>query len=1197
LGASPSSPTLRIHLFGQPRFSLGDEPFKFAAPPKALPLVAYLLLHRHAPASREKLAFTLWEDETEDDARANLRRHLHHVQRALPAADRATPWVVADSETVQWNPESSYWLDVAEFERLMAKDGGRSRAVDLYAGELLDTLYDEWILTTRDRLRNEYAAALGDLLIEARGARDFARAAGYAQRILTNDPWREDTVRQLMAVRYESADRAGALAVYDQFDRRLREEMNVDPMPETSGLRDIILRNEPLPSGGTSRSKIEAEVGPGTPMLPFVGRAEEMDRLRVQWSRAARGRGGLVLIGGEAGIGKSRLAQEFALVAEAQGARVLTGTTAYPESAPYQALAEALRGAAPLAASLQVSPLWLGVVAQAVPELRARRPDLPIPPKVEPDRERARLFEAISTCLEALAKTRPLVLLLEDLHWAGEATVAAVQYLARRASRLPILLIGTYRDDETSRAHSLRRARRELQEESILCVVSPRPLPREAVAELKSRVPGIADREDSLADVLLDRSAGNPLFLGEVIRVLLEQPGSVADHLPHATKAIGDRIARLPATARSLAEAASVIGRGFNVDLVRDVTGWTENEVLDALSSLIDRHFVRETGGRTGYAYAFTHHLIQSAIYAELDDATRIRRHRHIARLLEDYYAENGDQFAADIARHYDAGRDTKRAAAAYLNAGRHAAALYAYDEAIAHLGRCLELADDATVEWNALAMRERILARRGEREGQRSDLERLSEIARSNGDVAMEWEALHRSALLARSLGERDRERELIEALESKASQSGSARLRAHSMIARAAYATLVADHAAARAAASAALELYRDLGDAIGVVEARCRLVEISSEGGAFEIASAVLEEARRSAVESGDPALVARAMTSATHAAITEQRYDECRVLALEARDVYRTIGDREGEADVIARQASAAARLSLLDEARHCYEDAAAIYQTIGKRIGVAAVLVNGGIHSVRLGLLDEAERMLASSAHHFEALKDARGQTACAVNLSYVKLLRGEASEALSHARNALDLARSIPHAGYEAAALANLGGAERDLGEIDSAIEHMERGVAIRRSLNRPGDYTDDLAHLALVYLMAGRTADAKTMASELAAALETKSAAIFTPQFAYWTAARVFRELGDADRARTTIAQANAIVREQAEAIGDQTDRARYMELAVNRDVTRAFEKNVWPPLSTHAKRPARSRKRAPSATGRARTGGRTSR
>lgn len=1167
---SVTSPVLRIFLFGQLRFIFEGAPFRFSAPPKATSLVAYLMLHRASPLSREKLAFTLWEDDTEDDARANLRRHIHHVQRALPPPTTGDSWILADAESIQWNPDSSAWLDVAAFEQLMRAPSDLAAAIDLYAGDLLENLYDEWLFAERDRLRNIYLASLSELLLESRGRRDFNRAIGYAQRIMTNDPWREDTLRQLMAVRYESGDRAGALASYDAFDRRLRDEMNVEPMPETAALKDVILRNAPLADAGNVRTAdpIGGSSGNENTLMPFVGRADEMEKLRMSWSRAARGRGSVVLIGGEAGIGKTRLAAEFALVAGAQGARVMSGGTTYPESAPYQPITESLRSVAPLLVSLNVEPVWLGVVARAVPELRARRPDLPSPPTVQPERERIRLFDSFAKCFEELARPRPLLVILEDLHWAGEGTIGALTFLARQIEQLPVLIVATYRDEEAPRGHPLRRARAELQEARMLSTLTPSRLDRGAVLELTSRIPSVSDRGAEFAGALVERSAGNPLFLSEVIRGFIEQPDLDAFDPPvSARQAIEARVARLSEPGRALAGIAAVVGQGFNIDLVRDVAGWNENDVLDALSELIDRHVVKETGGRTGYAYAFTHHLVQSVIYAAVPVDARVRGHRHTARILEETYEKRAGQFAADIANHYDLGHDPQRAARAYYLAARQAHSVYAFDEALNHLRRCLELApDDIPLRIEALSLRESIRGRRGERDGQRADLTELAALAAESQDQTLNCDVARRKVMLAHSLGEREEEARLVDDFVRLAETAGDPVLRAQSLLARAAYTLPTSSGDAAGDAARAALAIYRELGDATGQIEARCRIVDIASERGAFDEATLILREARATPEALRNPGLVARTIISVTQAALYEQQYEACRELAIEARALYRTIGDREGEADAISRQATAAARLSMLAEARECFDEAAAIYAAIGKRNGVAGVLVNRGIHSVRNGMLDEAEQALRASLELFCALKDLRGQAASAINLSYVRLFRGDPSEAKIQSAAALEYSRAANHAMYEAAALGNLGAAERDLGEFGAAVEHMKAGLAIRRRLNRPGDYADDIAHLVAAYLAAGDVAAVRLLSEELAESLTTSSPAIFVPQYAHWIAARAFRAVGDRTRMRLMLERGHTTVKEQARAIESEAERASYLSLVVNRDIEAAFARDVWP-------------------------------
>ena len=1159
----PSPPSFRIYLLGQPRLVFEGEPYKVPSRPKALALLAYLLLHRSCALAREKLAFTLWEDDPEEDARANLRRHLHLLSQALPPAPSQVAWILADTDTVQWNPQANAWVDVDEFKRLAEIGADRAKAVDLYSGDLLEASYDEWVFAERDRLRNTYLLLLADLVIECRGRRDFAHAADYAQRILTNDPWREDTLRQLMSVRYESGDRAGALAAFQQFERRLRDEMGVDTMAETSALRDIILRNEPLPAVAPT-SSLSAVSAFGTRLLPFVGREAEMDQLRAAWSRAARGHGNVVLVSGEAGIGKSRLVSEFALMAEAQGARVMTGATAYPESRPYQAIAEAFRGVSPLLASLRVQRVWLSALAQAVPELRARISDLPEPPKVEPSRERGRLFEAFSTCLAALSHPRPLVLILEDMHWAGETSVAALQFMCRMLSTVPVLVIATYRDEEAPRTHPLRSLRRQLQEEHVLTAIAPRSLRREAVAELVDKMSASVHNTPGLVDELVRRSAGNPLFLGEFIHGLRDGEDARTSPPPASLKlAIAMRVEKLPEATRALAEVAAVIGQGFNVELARDVAGWSENEVLDALNVLIDRNFVKETGGRSGYDYAFSHHLFQSTIYAGVPADVRVRRHRRTARVLQETHQERHGEFAADIARHYDLGNEPQPAAAGYLTAARRAQDVYAYEEALHDLGRCLELTQDDQTRREALGCRESIHATQGDREAQAEDLKELERSARETADPASICDVLRRRVAFARAVGERDQERVLIDELDEEAARSGDARLRAEALVARAAYATLTGGHAEGRKAAEAALAIYQGLGDAAGQIEARCRLVEIASEGGAFDLASKMLAEVRAAPEAAANQRLVARAITSATFAAITERKYGQCRELALEARAVYRTIGDREGEADMISRQASAAARLSLLEEARQCYEEAGAMYRAIGKRLGLAAVLANGGIHSVRLGLVYEAEKSLTEAAEQFKSLKDVRGETACAVNLSYIHLLRGAPAEAKRYALAALDLARAMPHAGYEAAALGNLGLAERDLGELDAAAGHMEEGIAVRRRLSERTEYADDIAQLAHVYVLAGNLDAARALSSELVESLRAASPAVFMPQSAFLAAALVFQALRERGRAREMLKRAQESVEEQAAAIAGPVERAAFLSMNVNRHVETAVRAN----------------------------------
>ncbi len=434
---------LRIHLLGQPRFSYNGEPYAFHSRPRALALLAFLLMHRGAHLTRDLAAFTLWPDESETEARGKLRRHLHQLSIALPKC--AVPYVASKEDAIWWNEAAGVWVDVDEFERCVADETRWPQAIALYEGDLAPAVYDDWIAPIRERLRRQYVGTLERLLFRARSRREFAIATAYAERILANDQWREDALRQLASIRYESGDRAGALRAIDGFALRLAAEMSVELMPETLALRALIVRGAALPD---SAAGLAVDTAFPSSSFPFVGRAAESQQLADAWRLAAQGHGKVVMIGGEAGIGKTRLSNELALLVNSQGGRILRGTTSSPEQVPYQPIVEALRDGLPFLTIVDVRRIWLAAVAAIIPELASGRSDLPTLPSIEPARERSRLLEGLTAVVQGLARERPLLLVLEDLQWAGEATLFALEHLARRVAAFPALIVATYRNED-----------------------------------------------------------------------------------------------------------------------------------------------------------------------------------------------------------------------------------------------------------------------------------------------------------------------------------------------------------------------------------------------------------------------------------------------------------------------------------------------------------------------------------------------------------------------------------------------------------------------------------------------------------------------------------------------------------------------------------------------------------------------------
>jgi DNA-binding SARP family transcriptional activator len=739
---------LRIHLLGQPRFSWRGEAYPFHSRPRSLALVAFLLLHRGAHITRDALAFTLWPEDTEEEARGKLRRHLYQANSALPPT--GVPYVVAKGDVISWNDEAQTWCDVDEFERCCADEARWPDAMELYDGDLVPAIYDDWIFPIRERLRRDFISTMERLLIRARNQRDFGRAIAYAARILNHDPWREDVLRHLASVRYESGDRAGAIREIDAFARRLMDEMSVEAMPETTALRTLMLHGKGLPDGGVPTIPLDA-----ASRVPFVGRSSELDRLAGAWRRAACGRGEVLFVSGEAGIGKTRLLGELALTATLEGGRVFRGTTSPPEETPYQSIVEGLREALPFLGSADIRPIWLSALSVLLPELSLRQSDLTALPMLDAARERSRLLEALASTLHGLSRQRPLLLVLDDIQWAGEATLAAIEYLARRTAAMPALIVATYRSDH-DQARGVGHLRRKLQRENLIGHLSLGGLSTDALCELARSLPELAGRADATGVEVHEITGGNPLFAIELLRERAE--GGVTS--PTLAAMIAARTARMAEPARKVAEVASVAGPTVDVDLLREVSALPEDVVLDAVSELLERRLLREVG-RVRFAFVFGHQLIASAIYEEVEQQRRMQLHRRTALAIEKLFGDR-DEFAAPLAYHYDRAAESERAAYWYLRCAEHAFALFANEEALTSAARGFELTQDPSLQCTLLGLRERVLGRLGNREAQRTTIDQLERLAIGEDARA---DVLWRNASLAHAQRDLSAEAECLRA------------------------------------------------------------------------------------------------------------------------------------------------------------------------------------------------------------------------------------------------------------------------------------------------------------------------------------------------------------------------------------------------------------------------------------------------
>ena len=1145
---------LEVQLFGQPDIRIQGAPVKFAKRSATLAMIAMLVLKRGHPVSRESLAFTLFPDHDEASALAELRRYLYRANKALPDRNGCA-WILGDAETVHWNGEGAARVDVIEFERLAADAATQPQAVNLYAGDLLENVYDDWVVSERERLRGRYFGLLDDLIERFRAERNFVAAIGCAKRILSGDPWREDALRSLVALRYESGDTAGALAEYDRFARRLRDELAIAPMPETVAVRQSILRQEAVPGAisgprydGDPQSRIVS-------ILPFAGRQRELTLLYNAWTRAARGSLGLVLIAGEAGIGKTRLTSEFARTVQAEGGRVFIGTTATPESMPYQPIVEALRSGLPLLTARQISREHRTVLSPLLPELRDPGiPDVFFSDR-SPERATARIYEALSHAVRCLASPRPLLLVLEDLHWAGPSTIEALGAIFRNAMRSSLLVVATCRQEETPIGHPLRALIRSLRNVSGIEEVELEPLEEEHVAEIVAGIEALQESAGDIVHPLYAQCVGNALFLEGAIDIILES-GSAQLEASTISSTIARRIERLSEEARSVAEIAAVAGSGCQITLIREVSNLSSTSIARGIDELLDRRILREAGARSGYDYVFSHHLIADAIYGEIEPALREQRHFRMGGCLEAISGSNPTISPRAIARHYELAVARSQAALWYLAAARSAAAVHAHEDAIELAGRALANAETADGQRAALEIRETARSRSGDREGQQQDIDALMQLA--GEDRQAQFEVLLRRIFLSRALGNSEEEERLIAHLERLAPNLGDA-ARAKALAQAATHLGLQSRSAESIGPARRALAIYEKCGDVQEQLECLCLLVEATTNIGDLEAARQYLTLMRDRAASLRDRTIQARALAVAAVAALLRQDYRECYALTQQSLELHLSLNDREGEAASRGRLAVTAAWLGDYAVALREFDTAIAIYEALGHKRGLAATYTNRTLLLMRIGLFAEALTSIERSNQLFDKVQERRTIAANQVNASFVNLQLGKAAEAKALATSALQITREIAYPVFEAAALANLGNAERALGEIDAGIAHMEQGLQIRRSIQQPRDFADDLADLTLAYVHAHRHENAFATAREVYAIGSESLDGSFWPQYAWWAAAQGLAAGGAEREARQAMVRAVKELHEFAARIQDEATRTAFLHLPVNAAIAQA--------------------------------------
>jgi DNA-binding SARP family transcriptional activator len=697
-----------------------------ASTPRLQALIAYLVLHRDAPQSRQRLAFMFWPESSEAQARNNLRQLLYALRHALPDL---SSFLLVTNSTVQWRRDVPLWLDVDEFAHALtaldeverqpddaALQAAGERILTLYQGDLLPGCYDDWIMPERERLRDQFHQALRRLSHLYEAQRDYDAAIRYARHLTRADALNEEAYRTLMRLLARSGDRAGELLAFQTCASTLRRELGIDPSQATEELHQQLLQlaaapalaitaptppdaSSPLTSGA---ARLPASSPPSLVGPSLVGRQREWEVLRRAWQAANAHGPGFALITGEAGIGKSRLAEELARWVSQQEVTTATAHSYAVEGRLALApVIEWLRDPALRPHLGRLEAVWLAEVARVLPELVAEHPDLPHYEPMNEYGQRQRFFQALAQAV--LAAPQPLLLILDDVQWCDQETLEWLHFLLRRDPRARLLVLATARAEETPPDHPLQSVLRHLRHTVAVTELALQPLD---AAETATLAASLLDQElDTPAALLLfAETEGNPLFVVETVhagiesllhqRLISEDAAfpylAPSQPLPAGMRTvIAGRLAQLSAPARDVAALAATLGREFSLDLLTRVSQSDEEHVAGALDELWQRRIVRE---RSPATYDFTHDKLREVAYSETSAPQRQLWHRRIARTLEALHTDDLDPVSGQIATHYEHGGSLERALPYYHRAALVAQSVFAHEEAIHLLTHCLAL-------------------------------------------------------------------------------------------------------------------------------------------------------------------------------------------------------------------------------------------------------------------------------------------------------------------------------------------------------------------------------------------------------------------------------------------------------------------------------------------------------------------------
>jgi DNA-binding SARP family transcriptional activator len=699
-------PSLSLTLCGSVAVA-GDGVSTVSLGAKSLALLAYLAVERGAH-SRERLTALLWGEYPDEKAKASLRQALTHLREAVPG------FIIVDRTSVALADDVE--CDVTTFLRL-AEDSPLA-AADIRVAAFLEGLqlrrcpaFEEWADATRASLVRRLGDVLATATRDALATRRWRDASRYAERWVAIAPLSAAANAARIETHFMAGDRELALDAFADYRARLASEMGQLPEREVVELVERIRAAQ----GGAARRHATEEWYANAPSFDgaLVGRASEWDALTRLWRKGAEGRGGVALIEGDAGAGKTRLATDFLRWVSAAGGTVLRGR-AYDTrgGAPFGAIIDALRSGVDAPGLAGTDPAWLAEVARVVPELRARFPALE-PPGPSTTTDSWRFSEGIAQMLTALAEESPVAVFIDDVQWCDADSCALLHTLIRKLDGVPVIWCLTFSAGAVERDAASARLVRALRTFPRSVALALHPLSEDDVWQLVRGLGRVSSPTGArrLAARIHEVTTGYPFYVVELLKTLFAQGWLTVDAesgewivrphqageapvltlAPTVHEAIAERIECLPDELSAVLIAIAVSARGCRVDVLSHVHGISRLRAAAAGDALVERHHAVEEDG----VYRCAHPVIARVVSDALGATRRREVHRSLALAMEVALPSGGDvAVAGAIARHAEQAGERAMAFRYAMAAATSCETRFAYEEALVWLDLAAASAD-----------------------------------------------------------------------------------------------------------------------------------------------------------------------------------------------------------------------------------------------------------------------------------------------------------------------------------------------------------------------------------------------------------------------------------------------------------------------------------------------------------------------